>query len=294
MLRKEIGERKVSYGINTDIKYIEASGVNRDYISVQHKHRDYELRLITSGKGATIIGDAIIECKKYDIILLGINVPHCPTLYISDEHDRMESIIIQFHPDIFPPKLFNLPDYIHVATALQKSQKGLLFQKRSLGIKVKKMMEGITQLKGVSKVSCILEILQILGLDDSGILAAEKNYSVENSFYNNQKVLQKVYDYLYENINKEVSLQEIAEHVNMNSTALCRAFKNKTKMSIFEFLNKIRIENVCRLLLYSDQSVSQIAYESGFNSMAYFNRRFKKITKMSPSEYRNKVEENNV
>lgn len=60
-------------------------------------------------------------------------------------------------------------------------------------------------------------------------------------------------------------------------------------MTIFQFLNKIRIENVCKLLLYTDLTISQIAYESGFNSMAYFSRRFKESTNMFPFEFRSQV-----
>jgi AraC-like DNA-binding protein len=90
---------------------------------------------------------------------------------------------------------------------------------------------------------------------------------------------------------KEVTLEDISQYVNLNPAALCRAFKSKTRMTIFQFLNKIRIENVCKLLVYSDLSISQVAYESGFNNMAYFNRRFRESTNMSPSEYRNQVKQ---
>ena len=57
-------------------------------------------------------------------------------------------------------------------------------------------------------------------------------------------------------------------------------------MTFVEYLNTIRIGHVCKLLADSDENVVNIAYECGFNNLANFNRQFKRLKGMSPSEYR--------
>lgn len=291
MNKREIIDRKVLYGLNTNIKYLKTDGRNKDYIYIQHKHEDYQLRLITKGVGACMVGECIVKYQKGDILLLGRNVPHCSSLYEYAEKGitPSESIVLQFSPDLFPAKIHELPDYMYISHLLLKSQNGLFFRNRILTRKVELLIDNIQQETGISKVNSLFKMLEILGKDKHFSLISENQFDLKNTFCENNESIQKVYDYLYKNMKKEVSLDDISQYVNLTPAALCRAFKSKTRMTIFQFLNKIRIENVCKLLLYSDLTVSQIAYESGFNNMAYFSRRFKESTNMSPSEYRNQL-----
>lgn len=291
MNKRGIIDRKVSYELNTNIKYIKTDGRNKDYIYIQHKHEDYQLRLITKGAGACIVGECIIEYQKGDILFFGRNVPHCSSLYEYTEKriPPSESEVLQFHPDLLPAKIHELPDYVYISHLLLKSQNGLIFRNKILTKKVESIINEIRQSSGITKVNNLLILLDLLGSSKSATSISEVRFEVKNTFCEKHEALQKVYDYLYQNMQQEITLEDISQYVNLTPAALCRAFKNKTRMTIFQFLNKIRIENVCKLLLYSDLTISQIAYASGFNSMAYFNRRFKESTNMSPSEYRSQM-----
>ena len=57
----------------------------------------------------------------------------------------------------------------------------------------------------------------------------------------------------------------------------------------FYVLNEIRIEYACKLLLHSNLTISEIAYEVGYNNLSYFNKVFKTITKQTPIEYKNSL-----
>lgn len=291
MKKRSVRKNKVLYGLNTSIKYIKTDGRNKDYIYVQHKHEDYQLRLITKGEGLCMIGDNIVEFKKGDILFVGQNVPHCSSLFELElgEGNIVESDILQFHPDIFPRKINELPDYIHINDLLNKSQYGIVFNNTSLGTKIKKIIDDMQKVEGIEKILLLLRILDKLGRSKYSHLVSEVQFSTQNTFCDGSGPLQRTYDYLYRNMKNEITLEEISKYANINPAALCRTFKSKTRMTIFQFLNKIRIENVCKLLLYSDLTVSEIANKSGFNSMPYFNRRFKESTNMSPSEYRQKI-----
>ncbi len=291
MNKREIIDRKVSYDLNTNIKFIKTDGKNKDYIYIQHKHDDYQLRLITKGAGVCMVGECIVDYQKGDILFFGRNVPHCSSLYEYAKKDisPSESEILQFSPDLFPEKLHQLPDYMFISHLLLKSQNGLIFRNKVLSKKIELQIHEIQHQRGINKINSLFCLLETLSMDKNFRLISENQYDIKNTFCENHGSLQKVYDYLYRNMKNEISLEDISRYVNLTPASLCRAFKSKTRITIFQFLNKIRIENVCKLLLYSDLSISQIAYESGFNNLAYFSRRFKDSTKMSPSEYRSKM-----
>lgn len=291
MNKREIIDRKVSYDLNTNIKFFKTDGKNKDYIYIQHKHDDYQLRLITKGAGVCMVGECIVDYQKGDILFFGRNVPHCSSLYEYAKKDisPSESEILQFSPDLFPEKLHQLPDYMLISHLLLKSQNGLIFRNKVLSKKIELQIEDIQHHSGINKINSLFYLLETLSMDKNFRLISQNQYDIKNTFCENHGSLQKVYDYLYRNMKNEISLEDISRYVNLTPASLCRAFKSKTRITIFQFLNKIRIENVCKLLLYSDLSISQIAYESGFNNLAYFSRRFKESTKMSPSEYRSKM-----
>ena len=99
----------------------------------------------------------------------------------------------------------------------------------------------------------------------------------------------RVYTYLFNHFKDKITLNEIAVYVGQNPSALCRYFKQRTDKSIFQCLAEIRIGHACKLLTYSNLTIAQIAYESGYNNVPYFITQFEKITKRTPSEYRLQV-----
>ena len=92
-----------------------------------------------------------------------------------------------------------------------------------------------------------------------------------------------------DNFHKEVSLHDIANIANMTPNAFFRYFKQRTNKTFVNFLIDIRIGNACKLLTKkNDLSITEISYKSGFNNLANFNRKFKAIKGITPSEYRKK------
>lgn len=91
---------------------------------------------------------------------------------------------------------------------------------------------------------------------------------------------------MYNHFKDSISLSDIAAYVKQNQSALCRYFKKRTDKSIFQCLAEIRIEHACKLLAYSEMTISQVAYESGYNSLTHFISQFERLTTQKPSEYR--------
>lgn len=95
-----------------------------------------------------------------------------------------------------------------------------------------------------------------------------------------------IVDFINRNYGKIESISQIAEHFYISKYHLCRVFKSAMKLTVIEYLNQIRIRNACHLLEASQYGIGQISELCGFNAVAYFSNVFRKITGLSPSEYR--------
>ena len=98
--------------------------------------------------------------------------------------------------------------------------------------------------------------------------------------------MQKISDHIEHNYHKKITLKEIANIANMQENAFCKYFKRKTKLSLFDYINRVRIGNACKLLLMKDLSIQQICFNTGYNSPSNFINQFKQRTGMTPKEYR--------
>jgi len=93
---------------------------------------------------------------------------------------------------------------------------------------------------------------------------------------------------LKENYHKKITLDEVAELLNMSKVSFNRFMKKTSRQTFIEYVNEVRIDNAARLLAAMDYSISEIAFKCGFNNIANFNRIFKKTKKLTPSAYRKK------
>lgn len=92
--------------------------------------------------------------------------------------------------------------------------------------------------------------------------------------------------YIWENIDKHISLNQLAAMVYLNPTYLSRVFKNNTGQTIVEYITFVRIEKSSQLLRETNLKVQEIAVAIGIDSAIYFGRVYKKETGMTPQEYR--------
>ncbi|HHV13421.1 MAG TPA: response regulator [Clostridiales bacterium] len=92
--------------------------------------------------------------------------------------------------------------------------------------------------------------------------------------------------YIKANFSEPLSLEVIGEQVGLNPAYFSSVFKKETGVSFVDYLTEVRIQNVKELLVSTGRSVNDIAGISGFNDLKYFNKKFRKYTGLSPSEYR--------
>lgn len=106
-----------------------------------------------------------------------------------------------------------------------------------------------------------------------------------------QKSLEKmkqIIKYVENNYMEKITIADIAEELGLSQSHFMKFFKNIMGASFIEYLNEYRLTMVSRLLISSESSILNIAGESGFDNLSYFNRMFKKRFGMTPREYRKK------
>ena len=284
-------ERKIVHGLATVCSHISYPR----FVLPLHKHVEYEIMLFTQGNGKQFVGEGVSEYKTGDIAFIGSNVPHlhlCHTKLnsastasnLEDECSAGEAI--QFRPDIFPEQMKDIPDYRFIYDSLQKSQYGIRFYDEGLFETMLELMQIFDSSGYTSRLICLFRMLEKLHESQHFKLLSDTAYNQANPIPDVKEPVNKVYTYLYNHFKEKVTLEEIAEFIKQNPSALCRHFKQRTDKSIFQCLAEIRIEHACKLLTYSKMNVSQVAYESGYNSVTHFIAQFEKITKQTPSEYR--------
>ena len=142
---------------------------------------------------------------------------------------------------------------------------------------------------GIQHIITLLKIIQALTVTKEYELLASNGYT--NSFqYSENNRMNDVYGFLMTNFTKDISLAQVAGVAAMNPHSFCRFFKSRTQKSLVAFVNEIRIGHACKLLNNADLSITQIAYDCGFNNVSNFNRFFKIVKKTSPREYRKELE----
>lgn len=284
----EILERKIIHGQHTLCSHISYP----QFVLPRHKHVEYELMLFTSGSGKQFVGEGVADYQEGDIALIGSNVPHlhlCHSKLAPSEDLAVSSgEALQFQPIIFP--LGDLPDYKEIHNLLTRSQYGLRCYDRELFSYLLEQIRLLDQAMGTGRLIKLLEILDAICKCKETKLLSETAYNSANLMPNVNEPINKVYDYLYNHFKEKITLQELAIHVNQNPTALCRYFKQRTDKTIFQCLVEIRLEHACKLLAYSNLTVAQIAYESGYNHVPFFITQFIKIIKRTPAEYRKELD----
>lgn len=98
--------------------------------------------------------------------------------------------------------------------------------------------------------------------------------------------VRKIIDYISENYKNPITLADLAKLVNLSETGMSRLFRNITGMSCIDYVIDYRLSRAMSMLRFSDKSIIEIAYDTGFNNISYFNRTFKKHFNQTPSECR--------
>jgi len=249
-----------------------------------HQHREIQISLIKKGEGSFIIGDYVGEFGKGDIFIIGANLPH--VFHNDPDEGEAHMISLFFTKASYGDHFFKLQEFKRLDP---------LFQASALGIKLDtesgKLIELIESMIHKSKLNRFISFIQILqAISKEGMTPLSS--AIHNKSYGEEegKRMRDVFAFSLSNFDQNISLDQVAGIAHMTPNAFCRFFKQRTNKTYVNFLLDIRIGNACKLLSKkTDLSIAEISYTSGFNNLTNFNRKFKSIKGITPSEFRKKA-----
>lgn len=178
----------------------------------------------------------------------------------------------------------NSGEFGSIRNLLELSAKGIKFDK-SVALKLKPRIFELHRLPSLDRLILTLRILQELAETSERHILCEQGFSYELNHTNNGRI-NKVYKYIEANYHNKISLTDIAREVNMTEESFSRFFSKTMKKTFFEFLNEYKINRACKSLIETDKQISEICYASGFESIPFFYRQFKKFKNCQPKNYR--------
>lgn len=252
---------------------------------VWHFHPEIELVYVNGGSGKRQIGSHISYFSDGDLILIGSNLPHCG--FTDEQTGNKNETVIQLKPDFLGELFFNMPEMKNIQKLFREAKVGIAFEgknKKELGAKIERM-------KKQTPFERLLTLLEVFNemeqSNDYKILNAE-GFHVETQVQDNYRI-NIVFNYVKDHFQEEIALEEISKIAGMTVPSFCRYFKKVTNKTFTQFVNEYRLVHALKLLAEKQITITEIAYESGFNNFSYFNKTFKAFTGKSASQYRKEL-----
>ena len=265
---------------NEALLYQEDHAIN--FYDKLHQHQEIQISLILKGKGTIVLGDSISQFKPNDIFVIGSNIAH---VFKSDteENEAHTMLSLFFNMDSFGEDFFKLNELDTLSSFFEKSNFGIRISSEKE--EAKKCFLKLKHATKLEKLILFFKILNIISHAHHEVLASFIYKKIYND--NEGERMSTIFTYSMKNFAQEIDLNQIAAIAFMTPNSFCRYFKQRTNITYFQFLIKIRIEHACTLLSSdSDFTVAEIAIKSGFKNISNFNRQFKSIKKLRPLEYK--------
>lgn len=256
-----------------------------------HFHPEYELVLVLRSTGRRMVGDHIGYFDKEDLVFMGSGLPH---VWINDQDSfngqagyDADAIVIHFEDRFLGEKFLSIPEMENFKNILRLSSRGMTFYGETR-TKINSLMKGMINMSGLKRLSSLFDIFDLLANSTEYELLASHGYTQKIELKSTDR-FGKVTEYIMRNFDKDITLPEAASIANMAVTTFCNFFRDHFRVTFVEYVNAIRIGYACKLLADEDRNIVEIAYESGFKNLANFNRQFKRLKNMTPSEYRRTI-----
>lgn len=246
-----------------------------------HQHEELQISYIVKGGGTLVVGDSINTYNANDILIIGGNIPH---VFRSDLEATSNSIMFTlfFTQEAFNG-IFQISDMEASKDFFKHAQYGMKISNNHN--KIVKLFKKLHKQSKIERIASLLKIIdQTLHLDYSPLssFVYGKKYTDDEG-----KRMRAVFEHAMENYHNQITLEEVALKANMTKNAFCRYFKKRTNKTFFQFLIEMRIENACKLLYKnSEMSIATVSELCGFQNITNFNRKFKELKGITPSQYR--------
>ena len=256
-----------------------------DRVSVEyHWHPEIELVYIESGEFTVTVNHKSYRAQSGDIFFINSGELHAMNQNAGD---------VRFYSAVFYPELLDFDiknpfqrNFIDPIKDCAVCLPHRVDRNDTCYDKVKEQIQrlffsGKDEFSKSQQLVAIYELILILYKENM-------MYSgrVNKSDARNSEIIKNTIAYIDENLNSKITLKQMADLSAFTEKYFCAFFKKQTGVTPTEYINRVRLERACELLRMHDVSVTEAAFETGFESLSYFIRRFKKQFGVSPAQYK--------
>ncbi|MCX5539497.1 AraC family transcriptional regulator [Paraburkholderia sp. CNPSo 3076] len=250
-----------------------------------HFHPEYEIHLITATTGKYFVGDFIGSFAPGNLVMIGPNLPHNWVSSVPhDEPVDERCLVLQFDADFIARAIDAFPEFRRVEALLDASRWGLLFTQET-GAAAEPILREMLGAQGMRRVTLFIDLLDLLVQSEEPAALASEAYRADPARYAGTRI-NHVLAFIGKNLSQELRETELAELAGQSVSAFSRYFRRHTGVSFVRYVNQLRINLACQLLMSGELNITDICYQVGFNNLSNFNRQFLLIKEMSPSRWR--------
>lgn len=239
-----------------------------------HYHQAYELYFLEMGQHGYLINDKFIQVFTQDVVLLTPNI-----LHKSHNTKSYNRTCVYFTEE------FLKTYYTDAAakTLLQCFQKDVISLDKETFFKAQRILEKMKTHYAVNNFDGIfIHLGNLLTL-----LSEHKEDTRREPALHSMEKMTPILAYITEHYREITHLEELSSHFYVSTPHLCRVFKKHTGMTIAHYINHVKVQHACELLVHTNMTITEIALECGFNSSMYFCKTFKNQIGCTPSGFRN-------
>jgi AraC-like DNA-binding protein len=249
-----------------------------------HFHDEYELHLITATAGKAFVGDWIGPFEPGHLVLCGPRLPHnWISVDLPQGGVAERDLVVQFRHEPIARAAEQIPELATVLPMLERARHGIEFF--GLADPAEQGWHRVKQAHGLQRFAAFCDLLALLANCTDYRLLSNVQMQGEDNDTDHDRI-NAIVDRITADVASPLSAGELAAEMGMSESQFSRFFRRATGNNFTDFVNRIRVNRACQLLMQSDRQVMHICYEVGFQNVANFNRRFRDIKGMTPSEFR--------
>lgn len=274
--------------LDSDFMYV-ADRRKKEFTYPIHKHEVFELNYVENGDGVLrIVGDSAETIGNRELVL--ITSPDLEHVWEQDKckSEDIREITVQFFFDFNSSySLFNRTPLLPIKRLFERARKGVAFTPETIE-KVYPLLNSLSSTKDkFYSVINFLTLLYELSLADDTRELASSSFAKVDVDSESRRIL-KVKEYINKHYTEEIRLADMADLVGMSTTSFSRFFKLRSGKTLSDYVVEMRLGVAARQLVDTTNSVSEICYGCGFNTLSNFNRLFRQYKGCSPTEFREK------
>lgn len=259
-----------------------------------HWHDEIEIIYMIEGSVKVGVNNKMYDLMEGDILLISSGDIHC----FMPESGDSNRVVIQFNLSIFDNLNSVIEKRQEIRPLFHRSKRLSSYWDKEVKIEmedqIKALIKEYTDRQPGYKLALKARLYDLLVLLLRKVPMETRSFEEESKQKDTLSRLENVFQYVENNYCSEITLEKVSQIAGFSTYHFSRFFKQSTGITFGQYLSNFRITKAEWFLLTENDSITNIAYKAGFNSVKTFNRVFKLKKDKTPSEYRKAIFENKL